>query len=174
MLKIIISSALLSLSTTICFAQLKIEINEKGHRKIILQGKFDKDNWMIESSFDFKNWKKLRLIKNNSIIDSRDSVEVLLEQHTSKHGGFGIRTSAGVWECTPGSFEYTCPGDEICTLLTGKISLIDENGRNHDYKAGDTFYMRKGEVATWTVKETVRKIFHIHDPDAEELAHKAA
>ena len=89
-------------------------------------------------------------------------------------GGFGIRTSAGVWECTPGSFEYTYPGDEICTLLTGKISLIDENGRNHDYKAGDTFYMRKGEVATWTVKETVRKIFHIHDPDAEELAHKAA
>ncbi len=36
-------------------------------------------------------------------------------------GGFGMRTMAGVWQCTPGSFEYTYPGDEICTLLQGKV-----------------------------------------------------
>ncbi len=86
-------------------------------------------------------------------------------------GGFGKRTMAGVWECTPGRFEYTYPGDEICTLLEGRIQLVCEDGKTHDYKAGDTFYTRKGEVATWTVIETIRKIFHIHDPDSNDLAH---
>lgn len=96
--------------------------------------------------------------------------------HTGRFdvGNFGLRTMAGVWQCTPGKFEYTYPGDEICTLLQGKISLVDEDGATHDYGPGDTFYTRKGEVVVWTVIETVRKIFHIHDPDAVELAHKAA
>ena len=40
----------------------------------------------------------------------------------------------------------------------------------HEYTAGDTFYTRKGEVAHWEVVETVRKIFLIHDPDADDLA----
>jgi len=89
-------------------------------------------------------------------------------------GGFGVRTMAGVWQCTPGSFEYTYPGDEICTLIEGRISVVDEDGRTHEYGPGDTFYTRKGEVVMWTVIETVRKVFHIHDPDAEELAQQAA
>ena len=37
--------------------------------------------------------------------------------------------------------------------------------------AGDTFYTRKGEIATWTVIETVRKVFSIHDPDSADLSH---
>lgn len=86
-------------------------------------------------------------------------------------GGFGKRTMAGVWQCTPGRFEYTYPGDEICTLLEGRIQLVCEDGKTHHYTVGDTFYMRKGEVATWTVIETIRKIFHIHDPDSNDLAH---
>lgn len=46
-------------------------------------------------------------------------------------GNFGMRTMIGVWECTPGKFEYTYPGDEICTLLHGKIELICEDGKVH-------------------------------------------
>ena len=86
-------------------------------------------------------------------------------------GGFGTRTMAGVWACTPGSFAYTYPGDEICTLLEGRIRLVAEGGEAHEYVAGDTFYNSKGEVWNWTVIEPVRKIFHIHDPDSDELAH---
>jgi uncharacterized cupin superfamily protein len=86
-------------------------------------------------------------------------------------GGFGMRTMIGVWECTPGKCEYTYPGDEMCTLIKGKIQLLCEDGKVHDYSAGDTFYTRKGEVATWTVIETVRKVFSIHDPDSDELSH---
>ncbi|MGR8949871.1 MAG: cupin domain-containing protein [Gammaproteobacteria bacterium] len=97
-------------------------------------------------------------------------------QHSGRfdEGGFGIRTQVGVWECTPGKFEYTYPGDEICTLFEGEISVVDEHGNTHEYRAGDTFYMRKGEVGIWTVRKTIKKVFFIHDPAAEELAHKAA
>ena len=56
-------------------------------------------------------------------------------------------------------------------LLEGRIQLVCEDGKTHNYTAGDTFYMRKGEVATWTVIQTIRKIFHIHDPDSNDLAH---
>ena len=48
-------------------------------------------------------------------------------------GGFGVRTMAGVWQCTPGKFEYTYPGDEICTLIEGHISLVCEDGKTHEY-----------------------------------------
>ena len=85
-------------------------------------------------------------------------------------GGFTTRTSAGVWECTEGRFEYTYPGDEIATVLSGLIRLVDENGTAHEYGPGDTFYTSKGETVTWHVVEKVRKIFHIHDPAAEQLA----
>ena len=88
-------------------------------------------------------------------------------------GGFGVRTMVGEWLCTPGSFEYTYPGDEFCTLLEGKVRIKCEGGKMHEYNAGDTFYTRKGEVAHWEVVETVRKIFLIHDPDAEDLAQQA-
>ena len=61
-------------------------------------------------------------------------------------GGFGMRTMAGVWQCTPGKFEYTYPGDEICTLLEGEISLVDEQGKTHEYRAGDTFIRAKARL----------------------------
>ena len=86
-------------------------------------------------------------------------------------GGLGTRTMTGVWACTAGSFEYTYPGDEICTLLKGRIRLVSADGEAHEFAAGDTFYTRKGEVWNWTVVEPVRKIFHIHDPESDELAH---
>ena len=47
-------------------------------------------------------------------------------------GNFCTRTMIGICECTPGKFEYTCPADEICTLLRGRIQLICEDGKVHD------------------------------------------
>ena len=85
-------------------------------------------------------------------------------------GDFGTRTMAGVWRCTPGKFAYTYPGDEICTLLAGKIRVTEQDGTAHTYSAGDIFCTSKGEQVTWEVLETVRKVFFIHDPEAEQLA----
>lgn len=47
-------------------------------------------------------------------------------------GNFSTRTMIGVWKCAPGKFEYTCPSDEIFTLLHGKIQLICEDGKVHN------------------------------------------
>lgn len=93
-------------------------------------------------------------------------------QHSGRFdlGGFETRTMVGVWECTPGKFEYTYPGDEICTLIEGKIRVTEKDGTVHEYGAGDTFYTTKGETVTWEVVEKVRKVFHIHNIDAEKLA----
>lgn len=85
-------------------------------------------------------------------------------------GGFETRQMVGVWECTSGKFEYTYPGDEICTLLAGRIRVTEKNGTVHEYKAGDTFFTVKGETVVWEVLEKIRKIFFIHNVDNEKLA----
>ncbi len=85
-------------------------------------------------------------------------------------GGFETRQMVGEWECTPGRFEYTYPGDEICTLLEGRIRVTEKDGTVHEYKAGDTFFTVKNETVTWEVLEKIRKIFFIHNVDNEKLA----
>ena len=93
-------------------------------------------------------------------------------QHSGRfdQGGFGARTMVGVWECTEGKFEYTYPGDEICTLLEGHIRVTEGDGSVHEYKAGDTFFTVKNETVIWEVLEKIRKIFFIHDIDGEVAA----
>ena len=49
--------------------------------------------WSIQYSFNFKKWSKLGQTNIGGFFkDSRTPAEILLEQHTSKHGGFGMRT----------------------------------------------------------------------------------
>ena len=59
-------------------------------------------------------------------------------QHSGRfdQGGFGARTMVGVWECTPGKFEYTYPGDEICTLLIGFGVACEECNDGQPYCVG--------------------------------------
>ena len=88
-------------------------------------------------------------------------------QHRGRHdvGDFGARLQVGIWECTPGKFEYTYPGDEICTLLAGKIKITDANRKTHEFITGDSFFTVRGEIVTWEIIETVRKVFYIHNID---------
>jgi len=88
-------------------------------------------------------------------------------QHQGRHdiGDFTSRLQVGVWECTPGTFEYTYPGDEICTLVSGSIDITDSQGDVHTFSAGDTFFTEQGETVTWQINETVRKVFQIHNKD---------
>ncbi len=44
----------------------------------------------------------------------------------------------GEWSCSPGSFDYTYPSDEFRTLVEGKGLIKCEDGKMHDYQAGDT------------------------------------
>jgi len=70
--------------------------------------------------------------------------------------------SAGVWECTMGSFRITYPMDEIATLLKGKLVITDDRGRKTTLEAGDSFFVAKGETLTWDIIEPVRKSYFLY------------
>ena len=98
--------------------QLKIEINENGDRLLTFNPQDGKANWHIDFSGDLQDWKNLgKLDTNKTITDSRDSAEILLEQHTAKHGGFGIKTwstekgNLKSFDETKGQYEFLSPAE---------------------------------------------------------------
>ena len=77
-----------------------------------------------------------------------------------------IRT--GYWACTAGAFECTEAGDELQTLLKGRLKIIESDGTEHVFAAGDSFFTRKGEVVVWDVLEDVEKIFFTYIDDGDD------
>ena len=69
--------------------------------------------------------------------------------------------TSGVWECTPGRMLEEHHGEnEFCTILTGKVGIIDNaDGSEETFAAGDSFFLPKGSSLTWVVYETVRKFY---------------
>jgi hypothetical protein len=75
--------------------------------------------YAVEVTQDFKQWGDLETIKGYGkqvkFIDSRNTAEILLQQHTAKHGGFGIRTWAAdggdlkSFDETKGQYEILSP-----------------------------------------------------------------
>ena len=74
-------------------------------------------------------------------------------------GGPGHKTRLGIWRCTAGAVECNELGDELQTILTGRVRLIRSDGTQDEYGPGDSFYTRKGERVTWDVIEDVTKVF---------------
>jgi uncharacterized cupin superfamily protein len=65
-----------------------------------------------------------------------------VEDSSRPNGGV---TRAGVWEAT----QYTCriddyPCDEVCFMLEGSVTMIDEKGREETFGPGDAFLMPRG------------------------------
>ncbi len=67
---------------------------------------------------------------------------------------------AGVWEATPYTCrldDYAC--DEFCVVLEGSVTMIDEDGHEETFRAGDTFLIPKGFTGYWKQTETIKKFF---------------
>ena len=79
------------------------------------------------------------------------------------------RTLTGIWECTPGTFDWSYSWDETITVLAGRVTIADEGGATRGFKAGDVVRFPVGLRATWTVHETVRKMFALISPTPVEL-----
>lgn len=71
----------------------------------------------------------------------------------------------GIWSCTPGIFRCTEKGDELQTVIEGKLTLVSENGEEHHLSPGDSIYTEKGEKVIWKVHQTVKKVFFTHDSE---------
>lgn len=66
---------------------------------------------------------------------------------------------AGIWECTPGSFDVVYDKWEFCHLLSGSCVISQKGGEPVHLAAGDGFLLEPGFMGRWEVTETMRKHF---------------
>lgn len=71
----------------------------------------------------------------------------------------GTRTH-GIWQITPGVVTDT-EADELFTVLTGRATVDVEGGPTLALGPGDVCVLREGDRTTWTVHETLRKVYSI-------------
>lgn len=82
-------------------------------------------------------------------------------RHAGLHllGNADSATQAGIWECTPGVFDYTFPDHELCKIVRGEVVLTDPQGRSQHLGPGSILITRSGDTLTWDIRQTVRKVF---------------
>lgn len=74
-------------------------------------------------------------------------------------GGNESSSRLGIWCCSEGAFECTEQGDELQTILVGRLTLTRDNGETIHAGAGDSIFTRKGERVVWDIHEAVTKVF---------------
>lgn len=70
--------------------------------------------------------------------------------------------AAGLFKATAGKIRITFPFTEHATILEGEVTLTDEAGNSHRYKAGDSYFIRQGQVILWEVKgkQVIKSFFN--------------
>lgn len=72
------------------------------------------------------------------------------------------RIDTGIWECTAGEFTAERNGyTEICTILSGSVTLEVEGQDPQRFEAGDVFVTPSGWKGVWRVHEALRKHYTI-------------
>ena len=68
----------------------------------------------------------------------------------------------GVWECAPCVEEIeSYPVHEMMTVISGSVTMTNDDGSSDTFISGDTFFIAKGTKCTWEVTETLRKFYMI-------------
>ena len=78
------------------------------------------------------------------------------------YGGNDAPTRLGIWACTEGAFECTELGDELQTIISGRLTLTRVDGESVECGPGDSLFTRKGERVVWDIHEDVVKVFFSH------------
>ncbi|PDQ34676.1 MAG: hypothetical protein B5766_10145 [Candidatus Lumbricidophila eiseniae] len=90
----------------------------------------------------------------------RNQMEALLTVWADQQLG----AEAGVWEAEPGTFSaHRADYHEICLVLSGSAVLTEDGQPPIQVSAGDLFVTPAGWRGTWTVQETLRKVFVVID-----------
>ncbi|QRY53973.1 cupin domain-containing protein [Mycolicibacterium septicum] len=67
--------------------------------------------------------------------------------------------TVGVWEHTPG-VSRDVESDEVFVVLSGDASVaFDDGSPTIDLRPGSLVRLHAGQRTTWTVRETLRKVF---------------
>jgi uncharacterized cupin superfamily protein len=72
----------------------------------------------------------------------------------------------GIWRCTEGVFDCNELGDELQTVLQGRLILTLGDEPPVVCVPGDSVFTRKGQRVRWEIRETVIKLFHTSNLDA--------
>ena len=75
------------------------------------------------------------------------------------HGGNDGPHRLGIWSCTEGAFECTELGNELQTIIRGRLTLTRVGGETISCGPGDSVFTRKGERVIWDITEEVTKVF---------------
>ena len=75
------------------------------------------------------------------------------------YGGNESASRLGIWSCTEGAFECTELGDELQTIISGRLVLTRVGGESIECGPGDSIFTRRGERVLWDIRETVTKVF---------------
>lgn len=74
-------------------------------------------------------------------------------------GGNESHSRLGIWACTEGAFECTELGDELQTIISGRLVLTRVGGESIECGPGDVIFTRRGERVIWDIREDVIKVF---------------
>ncbi|MDI5973944.1 cupin domain-containing protein [Streptomyces sp. SL13] len=66
----------------------------------------------------------------------------------------------GVWQITPGIVTDT-EADELFTVVSGRATITFQDGRVIEAGPGDACVLAAGDRTTWTVHETLRKVYSV-------------
>lgn len=67
-------------------------------------------------------------------------------------------TSTILWECTAGKFTWRYNIDETIYFLEGEVLISVEGSAPKLYSGGDSIHFSRGAVATWEIKNRIRKV----------------
>ena len=59
------------------------------------------------------------------------------------------------------------PYDEICIIQSGRVALVDLDGQERVFGAGDAFFVPRSFRGTWRTLEPTRKIFIGFDAEGD-------
>ena len=63
-----------------------------------------------------------------------------------------------IWDCTPGTFKWHYRKDETAHFLSGEAFMIDDDGEEQRFGAGDIAFFPAGTTCMWRVTEHIRKV----------------
>jgi uncharacterized cupin superfamily protein len=70
------------------------------------------------------------------------------------------RVERGIWQHTPG-VSRDVEADELFVVVSGRATIAVEDGPTLEVGPGSVGLLREGDRTTWTVHETLRKIYQV-------------
>ena len=112
----------------------------------------------LDTNLDMSSWEPMTLV--GKLADGQLPMERFHRVHETLLSA-PCKLRAGLWEARAYSERLEdYPYDEIVFVVEGSISIVDEDGNDERFEAGDCFFLQRGFNGYWNQLQTL-KIFHM-------------